>query len=169
MRPAAQRFLTLLTLALALVLPLRAAAAIVPACEVDLMTVAQQAEHQLDLAEPRCTVVTGVDEETGEAKAAPICDPRGASAVAPPRILPVSDARIDAAPGCNSSEFGPAVQPLPQEPAAPAELSGQAYQAVLALPPPVPPAAPAPQAIPASWVEGGPLPGYTRGVYHPPR
>lgn len=49
--------------------------------------------------EPTCLVVVSTDDE-GNTSAAPLCDPRGASAIAPERVFPVSDARIDAGPPC---------------------------------------------------------------------
>lgn len=164
-RPAVQRFLTWLTFALAMVLPLRAGAAILPLCEDDAMSTSPLAQAE---PEPSCTVVTSVDEATGETSAAPICDPRGASAVAPPRLLAVSDARIDAAPGCDEGVSGPVVGQGSRDAIPGGELGGYALYAVLA---------PAPE-LAALWEAVllaptppvlGPRAGISRRVDHPPR
>jgi hypothetical protein len=152
----------LLTFALALVLPLRARAAIVPICEDEPMTLAPAP------SEPSCAIVTSVDEVTGETSAAPICDARGASSIAPPRILPITDARIDAVPGCNGQDAWPSVGPSSRDPAPAAELAGPPQRALLA-----------PELVVAGPTElvilsfaapsGGPRAGVEQGVYHPPR
>ncbi|AUX22171.1 hypothetical protein SOCEGT47_026720 [Sorangium cellulosum] len=162
-RHAVQRILTLLTLALALVVPLRARAAIVPVCEDDRMTIVAPPD------EPSCTVLTSVDDVTGETRDAPICDPRGASAVAPPRILPITDARIDAAPGCDGGDPWPKVGPSSRHPAPASELASAPPHAVL-----VPDfVLPAPGQSVATFTSvpptGGPRSGVEQGVYHPPR
>ncbi|WP_437947338.1 hypothetical protein WME98_42215 [Sorangium sp. So ce296] len=162
-RHAAQRLMTLLTFALALVLPLRARAAIVPVCEEDRMTIVAPPD------EPSCTVLTSVDDETGETRAAPICDPRGASSVAPPRTLPMTDDRIDAAPGCDRGELWPRVGPNSGHPSPVSELSSPPQQAVL-VPELVLPAPCAPvEAFSFLASSGGPRAGVAQGVYHPPR
>lgn len=166
-RNAVQHLLTLLTLGfvlLVLLLPLRAHATIVPLCEDDRITLVPAP------SEPSCTVVTRVDDVTGETSAAPICDPRGATAIAPPRILPMTDARIDAVPGCDGGELSsPRVGPRSHDPLAAGEL-GCATQPALLLPDLVVPPAYV-NLAPASCtpVAGGPRLGVARGIYHPPR
>ena len=98
--PGRQLAFALLVALAALLVQERAFAAILPLCEA-------KAEWTTipTAPEPSCEVVTTVDEETGETtKAAPICDPRGASAVAPQRILPVEDARIEAPRSCGGAD-----------------------------------------------------------------
>ncbi|WP_438020128.1 hypothetical protein WMF18_14135 [Sorangium sp. So ce315] len=162
-RHAVQRLMTLLTFALALVLPLRAGAAIVPVCEEDRMTIVAPPD------EPSCTVLTSVDDATGETRAAPICDPRGASSIAPPRTLPVADDRIDAAPGCDGGDLWPKVGPNSRNPVPTGELASAPQQALLlpelVLPAPCAPVTRVSFIAPA----GGPRAGVGRGVYHPPR
>ncbi|XXX81121.1 hypothetical protein WMF30_20395 [Sorangium sp. So ce134] len=156
--------MTLLTFALALVLPLRARAAIVPVCDDDRMTIVAPPPD-----EPSCTVLTSVDDATGETRAAPICDPRGASSVAPPRTLPMTDDRIDAAPGCDGGDLWPRVGPNSRQSGPVSELSSPLQQAVL-VPELVLPAPCAPVAVFSFLtVSGGPRPGVAQGVYHPPR
>ncbi len=164
-RAALQRLLTLLTLALALVLPLRAQAAIVPVCEDDAVSAMPPPPSE---PEPSCTVVTSVDEATGETSAAPICDPRGASAVAPQRVLPISDARIDAAPGCGESEAAPAAGPSPRDHLPGIEAASVVVHAVLSEAPVLLPCGDD-ELLPATPVEGGPRAGALRRVDHPPR
>lgn len=162
-RHVVQRILTLLAFALALVAPMRARAAIVPVCEDERMTIVAPPD------EPSCTVLTSVDDATGETMAAPICDPRGASAVAPPRILPITDARIDAAPGCDGGVPWPQVGPNSRHPAPVSELASAPPQTVLVpdfvLPAPAQPVA----SFSFEPPPGGPRPGVEQGVYHPPR
>jgi hypothetical protein len=149
------------TLAL-LALPGRAMAAILPACEdAPLATMIPPPP------EPTCEVVTTVDEETGTTKAAPICDPRGASAVAPPSILPVVDARLVAVKSCNGGEGLVGVAPgrtdhggsigwVPPQAALPdgdALVPAAMYMDAPALPP----------------CGGEPRAGVRSEVYHPPR
>lgn len=163
-RHAVQRFLTLLTFALALVLPLRAGAAIVPICEDEPMTLAPPPVP----SEPACAIVTSVDEVTGETSAAPICDPRGASSIAPPRILPIADARIDAAPGCNGQDAWPSVGPSSRDSAPGGDLAGPPQRALLSPELVVP--GPAELVVLAfAAPPGGPRAGVEQGVYHPPR
>jgi hypothetical protein len=92
--------------AIAVLLPLRANASIVPVCENDVASMMAPPP-----SDPICEIVTTVSETTGETSAAPICDPRGATALAPPRILPVADARIEATPSCGADGLTPFVTP----------------------------------------------------------
>lgn len=163
-RHAVQRLLTLLTFALALVLPLRARAAIVPVCEDEPMTLAPAPAPN----EPSCTIVTSVDDVTGETSAAPICDARGVSSVAPPRILPITDARIDAAPGCDGQEARPSVGPSSRDSAPAGELASSPQRALL-MPELVVPGPPELVILAFAAPPGGPRAGVERGVYHPPR
>jgi hypothetical protein len=99
--------LVLLTLAFAWawLAPGLARAAFVPICDAPAVA------SSIPLPpEPVCAiVVTAIDDSTGETSVAPICDPRGASAIAPPRILPVSDARLEATPECGDDATATAV------------------------------------------------------------
>ncbi len=59
--------------------------------------------------EPMCEVVAIDPDEDGFFAAAPICDPSGASAVAPAPIHPIGDDRLEATPTCADPTSGPAV------------------------------------------------------------
>jgi hypothetical protein len=144
--------------ALAVLLPLRASAAIVPACEPDVVTWMPVA------FETSC----GSDENPiADGIAAPICDPDGASAVAPPRLLPIPDARIEAVPACDEASIGPMVGPRGNDHPAitsPAIIDHATLTGGLVVPP-----APLLACVGAPEPAGGPRAGVAEDVYHPPR
>jgi hypothetical protein len=153
--------------AVAWLAPSMARAAILPACENDAWSAAPLAQPAQELVVDDCASVAAFEEE-GDPQAAPMCDSRGASAVAPGRVHPMTDARIDAAVVCDGKIFGPSLAPASGDhPSAsavwavldPAHL-GQTFELrpVFSLELPVYP------------VEtGAPRAGFDRGVYHPPR
>lgn len=151
-------FLAALAVAL---LPRTAAAALVPVCDAD------ELETTMPPAVPACEIVTTVDD-TGNERAAPICDPRGASAVAPQRILPVGDARIEAgASGCGTDNSMSALEPRrsSDEPAASAFAVEPATVAMNE----VPAAFGGDSLITTSPVTGGARLGHDRRLERPPR
>jgi hypothetical protein len=164
-RHAVQRLWMFCAFALAVCLPLRLEAAILQVCENDAVSLAP-IEADFGFA-PRCELMAGADDAAGDAGPAPLCDPRGASAVAPPRIHPIADARIEAA-GCGEGERRPSVEPSSRDPVPAGDIGGSAHDALsvpdLALPP-----APTEAVLPAFFFEGGPRAGHRPGVYHPPR
>ncbi|MRG91595.1 hypothetical protein [Polyangium spumosum] len=84
--------------------PLRAYAAIVPVCDDDGGSVATSAAAPaVDCAAP----LDPLDDLDPEVAA--MCDERGATAVAPGRIHPETDARIDAVVTCDGRDLGPAL------------------------------------------------------------
>lgn len=119
-----QRFVVWAAFAVALLIPLSARAAILPLCEVDAMTMTPRAPLTLleakaaalpfafaaaeEVASPCGELAVGTtgaaatadDADAVDPKIAAFCDARGASAVAPQRILPINDARIDAPSSC---------------------------------------------------------------------
>jgi hypothetical protein len=175
--------LVCLALALALLAPLRARAAMLPACENrELLTPAPLPTPSLLFvdapsevlvrwtpelpADPSCGA--SGDELTGDAKSAPICDPRGASAIAPPRVLPVSDARIEATPSCELELSSPMIGPAPRDASTIHAAVMLAEHATLAGIDLVPPASS--ELSPAyPPVRGEAHTGIERSVYHPPR
>ncbi len=62
--------------------------------------------------EPICEVLT-VEDDEGFFAAAPICDPSGASAVAPPPVFPIGDDRMEETPGCHDIAGGLQLGPRP--------------------------------------------------------
>jgi len=62
--------------------------------------------------EPICEVLT-VEDDEGFFAAAPICDPSGASAVAPQPISPIGDDRIEQTPGCDDQASALQLGPRP--------------------------------------------------------
>lgn len=170
-----QRFVALVAFALAICLPFQASAAILAVCDDDALTRAPAPAVALPPEsthgpghDPSCEVLAGVDEDSGEINAAPLCDQRGVSITAPPRIYPIADARIEAAPGCGDAELSPAIGPGPQDPSHSAQSLATPPPAVLvpelALPPP-----PGAEAAPPPHIAGGPRRGFDRGIDHPPR
>lgn len=158
-RAIAARLLAGVVFALAMIVPFRASAAIVPACEVDVETRAP-IESSCDSA--------GRDDHASDSVAAPMCGEQGVSAIAPPRLMPVADARIEARSACSSFEQGPSVSPQSNDPPAltgSAMLERATLDASLVV-------RPAPFldiiALPAP-IGGRPLAGFGDDVYHPPR
>jgi hypothetical protein len=93
--------------------PLRARAAIVPVCDADAWS-GHAAVIAPEIAPERAVVdcaVPGDPDEDGDPQIAAMCDARGASAVAPGRIHPMTDARIDAVVSCDGKHFGPQLGP----------------------------------------------------------
>ena len=105
-----QRLAVWTAFAVALLFPLTAGAAILPLCEVDAATVMPRVPSPSPLAfaaegepTPSCDQLSRLnvaDDEGIDPKIAAFCDARGASAIAPQRIVPISDARIEATPSC---------------------------------------------------------------------
>lgn len=177
-----QRFVAWTAFAVALLVPLLAArtahAAILPLCEVDSATVMPRAPAPGPLAfaadepTPSCTPLSRLndDDDAVDPKIAAFCDARGASAIAPQRIVPINnDARIDATPAC--ARLDTSTQTI-----APSQRDGLATgsAAVLLDPAALDPGAmihPAssellPAYAPVLDVECS---GVERSVYHPPR
>jgi hypothetical protein len=151
-----------LALAFVLLFPGRARATMLPVCEAD------PAVSMPPAAEPTCEIVVSNDEVTGQTTAAPICDPSGASAIAPPRILPVSDARIwGASSGCAFDEINSALGRAHDD----QQGFGTSPLGQDAVLPEVPTVLPAPFVgrLPVHPRGEEAEPGYTADVYHPPR
>jgi hypothetical protein len=114
-----QRLLVWVAFAAALLVPLTVQAAIVPTCEdVDSMLLRETALPSVNTDDAACAAPRGIDEVDAkvDAKVAAMCDARGASVIAPPRILPVADARIDMVRGCSALETGtPMIGPVPDD------------------------------------------------------
>jgi hypothetical protein len=107
-------------------------------------------------------------EEQGDSRVPAMCDARGASAIAPQRVLPISDARIEAAPGCGSDPSAPVVGPGPRHSPSAGAAPALADHAVLDGASLVPPAA-SELAPPYPPITGGPRVAHPPGIDHPPR
>jgi len=177
-----QRLAVWTAFAVALLFPLllsrSASAAILPLCEVDAATVMPRLPAVLPLAfatavdntTSPCDELSAIADDEGiDPKIAAFCDARGASAIAPQRILNINDARIEATPGCARLDTStPKLAPSPRD--------GYAAGATALL---LDPAALDPAALihPASSellpayapVTDVSLPGIEQAVYHPPR
>jgi hypothetical protein len=151
--------------ALAMLVPFRAGAAIVPACEVDVET--RSPAMPLESACDNALTMDGGSDHAVDSVAAPMCGEQGISTIAPPRLLPVADARIDARTSCSTADHGPSVGPRSGDPPA---LSGSATLERATLdarlfvrPPPFTEMAGFPEP------SGGPRAGFDIAIYHPPR
>ena len=153
----------LLAFAMGLFMPSRAGATILALCEP------QAAASMTPLpGEQTCEIAFAADDDIGSTSAAPMCDLRGLSIVAPPRILPISDARAEPGRrGCGVSAAavylspGPRDNPLPLS-AVSSEFTSLAVLA--ALPPPR-------EATTLQFLSygGAPRAGVLRDVFRPPR
>jgi hypothetical protein len=187
-----QRLLVLLAFAGVILVPARARAAICTLCEAhDLLTfVASAASATSAPPAETCMPDAGAPvpadaglavpcEDPGDLRVPALCDNRGASMIAPPRVLPVADARIEAVHGCASelaalindgcgqrshAAIGPGPRHSPVAGASPVlpehavlDAAGMVPPASSELGPDFPP------------VTGGPLHGVARGIDHPPR
>ena len=173
-----QRLAILTAFAVALLFPLTAGAAILPLCEVDAATVMPRLPPMLPLAfaaaaedaTPPHEELSATDDEDGiDPKIAAFSDARGASAVAPQRVLPINDARIEATPGCARLDTStPKLAPSPRD----GYAAGPS--ALLLDPAALDPAAlihPASSELLPAYapVADVSLPGVEQAVYHPPR
>jgi hypothetical protein len=151
--------------------PLQAMAAIIPICDGDAVSAwgpVVQAVRTVD-ANPSedCRTAASSSDEL-DTHVAAMCDAQGATVVAPNRIFPMSDARIDAVVSCDGIQKGPFasapsnshyVDGLSWANVDPAVLSGPLVvrpRIYIELPP--------------MYVNSGsPCIGFDREVYHPPR
>jgi len=166
------RFAVLRALAIAAVfavvwlVPSVASAMIIPVCDGDTASILP-AQKPTDVETTTDCAAPMPSDEADDSIAA-MCDIRGATTVAPDRIHPESDARIDAVVSCDGSIQGPLLGPSHGEDG-PASVSHAIVQhAVLAgmfdlrpalhdeLPPYLP-------------VTGAPQAGFGCEIYHPPR
>jgi hypothetical protein len=165
--------------ALALLAPALARAALIPACETHDQLTRMPVEWIVKTPPPSpaesCDAGTPVaaptPEEIGDPRVPPMCDERGACVVAPPRILPVADDRIEASPtgsGCASDASAPALRPGSGHAPTPNASPALADHAVLDAMPLVPEAS-SELAQPFPPVAGGPCLGHVRGIDRPPR
>lgn len=174
-----QRLAVWAAFAVVLLIPLRARAAILPLCEVDAATVMPRMPVLPPLAfaaaaeepTPSCDQLSAVaDDEDGiDPRIAAFCDARGASAIAPQRIAPINDARIDANPACARLDTSTqTIAPSPRDGLATSSaallLDPAALDAAAMI-------APAPsELLPAfAPVIDRDRAGVERSVYHPPR
>ncbi len=158
-------------LAVALLAPLRASAAILPACEDREVATLVPPPPSEDEEAPReaAACATASDELEANARFSPMCDVRGASMIAPPHIHPIGDDRIEAVPSCETDLLSPtSVGPNPHDPLTAHPGAALAEHATLSALSLVPPAL-SEEAPAYPPVLGEALRGVERSVYHPPR
>ncbi|MFT3768863.1 MAG: hypothetical protein QM820_25755 [Minicystis sp.] len=171
-----QRLVTWLAFAAALIVPVLvpalARAAILPACENhELTPTPPEWLAPTPTILPDACSVTEIrnDEDAGDPRVAAMCSESGASVVAPPRVAPVVDARIEAVPGCGSEvSAAPVIGPGPKDSPVGPPAFALADHAVLDEGLLVPPAA-SELAPPYPAAAGEARAGVRQGIDHPPR
>lgn len=141
-------------------------AAILPACENDYASHVPAPSPPDE--EDACESAAARGDDIDNSRVAPICDSRGASAVAPPRIRGVPDIRFEASRPCNGTdELRTAVSPgRGDPPAQPPEATFErgVLPTLDVVGPPVESTLIDPLAV-----TDGPREGVRHGIYHPPR
>lgn len=154
--------------------PLQAFAAIVQICDGDAISawnpvVSPSSPARSSETNPAedCRAATGNSDEL-DPQVAAMCDARAATVVAPDRVHPMSDARIDTVDSCDGFQHGP----LASAPGSNPHLDGSTLTYIepavlndaLIL---------RPQLfieLPRAFVEtGAPRAGFDQDIYHPPR
>ena len=151
--------------------PLQAMAAIIPICDGDAVSAwgpVVQAVRTADANPVDDCRATPSSSDEHDPHVAAMCDVQGATVIAPNRIRPMSDARIDAVVSCDGIEHGPfAGAPNSNhyvdglswanvDPAALTEATMVRPRIYVELPP--------------MYVDSGsPCIGFDREIYHPPR
>lgn len=182
-RRLVQALLICIALTVTLVVPLRARAAILPACENrELITLAPSLPIADTQAEPVVNAACATPQRDPESapgaplargtmedgNVAPICDPRGASMIAPPRIHGVNDDRIEAPPTCEVPSTSPMLLPSPRDTSTIHVGAALAAHAILGSDTVVPQVLS--ELSPAYLLpRGEDRAGTLRDVYHPPR
>jgi hypothetical protein len=163
---------TVLCAAVVALVPRLAFAAILPACENHELTLMPVEWLTPPAAPEACSLAAALvnagDDDQGDPRIAAMCDARGASVVAPQRILPIADAWIDAV-GCNADlDAGAALDAGSDH--APLLGPGAALvdHAVLGAAVQVPPA-PSELLPPFPAAADRPLAGVKQAIDHPPR
>jgi hypothetical protein len=168
------RFAVLRALAVAAIfaavwlVPLQANATILPVCDGDASS-GFPSFASISLADGKLDCASPVPDEDGvDPQIAAMCDMRGATAVAPDRIHPESDARIDAVVSCDGTVHGPLLGPSHGEDGPSSTPLATTQHATLggtfdlrpALLEELPPYLP---------MTGAPQAGVDREIFHPPR
>lgn len=145
--------------------PSQSFAAIVPACENDFVSSVKA--PAADSADESCDAAARGDD-IDNSRAAPICDFRGASAIAPPRLRGVSEARFERSRSCDGPDSVRAAAG-PRTSDSPVQAPDTVFEhAVLPVPELVIPAAQT-QLIEPPFRTDGPRTGARPEIFHPPR
>lgn len=142
-----------------------------PKAQTDLLPDRSFGDRSFAEKEEACSLgeTTNSDlADAGNSRVAAMCSEYGASMVAPGRVLPVVDARLDAAPGCGSDVSAPVAGPGPDDVPIGPPAFALADHGVLAGGLAVPPAS-FTLAPPFTPLPGGPRAGVKHGIEHPPR
>ena len=148
--------------------PSRSFAAIVPACEADFVSQMAALQEEAETPEGSCDAGAAGADDIDNSRVAPMCDARGASAIAPPRIRNVNDVRFERQRPCEGGEtVRAAVSPNRGDPPVhtPDAVVERAVMPSLEL---FVPAGEAQEIDPLARTDG-PRAGVRSDVYHPPR
>ncbi len=151
--------------------PLQAMAAIIPICDGDAVSAwgpVIQAGRTADTTPTDDCRATPSNSDEYEPLVAAMCDAQAATVIAPNRIHPMSDARIEAVVSCDGIQHGP----FASAPNSNHYVDGLSWAnvdpAVLAEPLMVRPRIYT--ELPPAFVDpGSPRCGFDREIYHPPR
>ncbi len=169
------RLLMLLAFAGAMFAPRAAFAAFFPVCEAhDAMSIvgvgraiaSGDDRDDRDACSDAAKPPTSANDDLGDTSVAAMCDVRGASVVAPPRIVPIHDARIEAARSCFTLKSAPSFNPSPDDaPASPNAVAIEPVALVSSI------RVPAADFIVLAFAvhHDGPREGFTPTLERPPR
>ncbi|APR80298.1 Hypothetical protein A7982_05645 [Minicystis rosea] len=161
---------TLLVPVVVLLAPRLAFAALLPACESHEVTPTPPEWLAMPTILPDSCTLGEIrnDEDPGDPRVAAMCSESGASVVAPPRVVPIVDARIEASSGCtgeiSAPVCGPSSHDTPLGQPAFAVLDHAMLGDGLLIPPATSELAP-----PFRAAAGMPRAGVKHAVEHPPR
>ncbi len=163
-----QRLSALIALAMALLVPARAWAALLPACENREVATQQPRVDDAERDVASLCNEGNAEDEVGDSKVPALCDPRGASIIAPPRIHPIIDARIESGVRCGVTITTPMLSTGTDDGTSAIAQVAMPGHAVVADEEMVP--APSYELAPDfTPPDGRALAGVARSVYHPPR
>lgn len=151
--------------------PLQALAAIIPICDGDAISAWNSMVPTMRAAETNSTEdcqAPAASPDEQDLQVAAMCDVRAATVVAPNRVRPMSDARIDAVDSCDGIQHGPFASAPGSNPAIDGLTWAFVEPAVLTDSTTI-----RPQIyieLPSMFVDpGAPRPGFDREIFHPPR
>lgn len=151
--------------------PRVASAAIIPVCDADafsgVLAVAVAPAAHANEGRADCAAPLAPTDEA-DPQIAAMCDAQGATAVAPGRIHPMTDARIDAVVTCDGTNVGPLLGPSHGEDHSGAASWALADHAVLSISYELRREANV-ELLPDFHVAGEPRVGFGREIDHPPR
>lgn len=154
---------------MALLVPARALAALLPPARTGEVATQQPRVDDAELEAVSLCNERDAEDEVGDSKVPALCDPRGAyGIIAPPRIHPIIDARIESGVRCGVTITTPMLSTGTDDGTSAIAQVAMPGHAVVADEEMVP--APSYELAPDfTPPDGRALAGVARSVYHPPR